>query len=103
MSKSALETATVVCEKALQQLKSQQWRYACYLLVTLATLVVVHVLLPRVLPDFVSYLSPVLHVLLLMFLVFSVFMATIWHMMEFNGIQAGILGMQLTLNKLKST
>jgi len=96
----ALEKAIATCEEALHDLKGQQWKFVYYSLFTLLALISIHVILPRVLPDFMSYLNPVLHVVLLMFFVFSVFMATIWNMMELNGIQAGKLGMQLTLNQL---
>ncbi|XP_059490809.1 putative neutral sphingomyelinase [Neocloeon triangulifer] len=99
---NALEKAINVCEEALHDLKQKQLRLTYGVVFTLLALLATHILLPKLLPDgpLATGFNVVLHLSLLLTEVFLLFMITIWHRMEVNGINAGKLGMQLTLDKL---
>ncbi|KAF4527422.1 hypothetical protein B566_EDAN015942 [Ephemera danica] len=101
----ALEEALLegisVCDSALALLRDQRFSYSLSAVVSGLVLLIMHYLLPYVLPAEVNqllpFLSPFLHILCISFLFFTVFMATIWNCIEVNGILAGKLGMLVTL------
>ncbi|CAB3369187.1 Hypothetical predicted protein [Cloeon dipterum] len=100
--REALTTAISTCEEALHDLKVQQRRFIYGVVLSAMLLLVVHVLLPRVLPEgngIAFGISGAVHLILLLAVVFCLFMATIWHRIELNGINAGKLGMQMSLGK----
>lgn len=94
----ALRESVVICNESLKQLESHKRSYS---LMAIAVIIVLLNMLELEAPYGLKTAYLLLKFLLCGFIIFFVFMATIWNVMEKHGILAGKLSMEIALKGFK--
>lgn len=86
-----------VCDESILQLRSNRLFYVS---MAVAALIVLCTIMDFIAPYGLKWLFVVARILLVVCIVFNVVMATVWNLMERNGVLAGKLAMEVRLHSL---